>query len=260
MNISAQIMKLRKQKGITQKELAAVLGVTDQAVSKWESAVCCPDIQLLPVIAEYFGVSVDELMGLDRRSREADFHDISEEIKRLFRQSDKSELSTLAFRLAAILHEGVSSKGYDHIPWGTSVSESDDDRFMNWGGSVCAENDGETAYVGSALFFGSHQYWKEISPAEINLIWNKLGKLSDKHSLKVIFAIYELTLGGMDSYVGLDEIAEKSRLSAGDVEAALKGLDVSVTDHERGERYRLSGALMYVPAMLRMLCIGFGLS
>lgn len=260
MNISAQIIKLRKQKGITQKELAAVLGVTDQAVSKWESEICCPDIQLLPDIAEYFEVSVDELMGLDRKPRTADLRDISEEIKSLFRQSDKSELSTLAFRLAAVLHEGISSGGYDSgIPWGKSVSESDDGRFKGWGGSICAENDGETAYVGSSLFFSSHKFWKEISSEEINIIRGKLGKLSDKNSLKVIFAIYELTLNDIDGYVGIDEIAEKSRLSVSDVEAALKGLDVSVMDSEQGERYRLSGAFMYVPAMLRTLCEGFGL-
>ncbi len=65
IKINEQIAFLRKQKGLTQKELAVALGVTDQAVSKWESAQCCPDIQLLPDIADYFGVSIDELMGHD---------------------------------------------------------------------------------------------------------------------------------------------------------------------------------------------------
>lgn len=209
--------------------------IADQAVSKWESDICCPDIQLLPDIAEYFGVSVDELMGLDHKAKSADFRDISEEIKSLFRQADKRELPTLAFRPAALVHEGVSSRGYESIPWGKSVSESDDDRFKGWGGSVCAENSGETAYVGSSLFFSSHQYWKEIFAEEINIIWGKLGKLSDKNLLKVLFAIYELTLNDIDRYVGIDEIADKSRLSVGDAEAALKGLDVSVAGNEHGE-------------------------
>lgn len=61
--LNEQIASLRKEKGITQEELAQALGVTNQAVSKWESAQCCPDIQLLPDIADYFGVSIDELMG-----------------------------------------------------------------------------------------------------------------------------------------------------------------------------------------------------
>ena len=48
IKINEQIAFLRKQKGLTQEELAGVLGITNQAVSKWESAQCCPDIQLLP--------------------------------------------------------------------------------------------------------------------------------------------------------------------------------------------------------------------
>lgn len=63
IKINEQIIFLRKQKGMTQEEVASALGVTNQAVSKWESAQCCPDIQLLPAIAELFEVTIDELMG-----------------------------------------------------------------------------------------------------------------------------------------------------------------------------------------------------
>ena len=65
LKINEQIMALRKRKGITQGELADVLGVSNQSVSKWESGQCCPDIQLLPTLAAYFEVSIDELMGLE---------------------------------------------------------------------------------------------------------------------------------------------------------------------------------------------------
>ena len=65
LKIHEQIVSLRKQKGITQGELADVLGVSNQAVSKWESAQSCPDIQLLPELAKYFGVSIDQLMGVE---------------------------------------------------------------------------------------------------------------------------------------------------------------------------------------------------
>ena len=63
IRISEQICVLRKQKGITQKKLAEALGVTTQAVSKWENARSWPDIQLLPDIAKIFDVSIDELFG-----------------------------------------------------------------------------------------------------------------------------------------------------------------------------------------------------
>lgn len=62
--VKLKIAELRKEKGIGQQELADVLGVSFQAVSKWETGITMPDIMLLPNIAEYFGISVDELLGL----------------------------------------------------------------------------------------------------------------------------------------------------------------------------------------------------
>ena len=63
IQIHERIAFFRKQKGMTQIELARALGVSNQAVSKWEAARCCPDIQLLPDIADCFGITVDELLG-----------------------------------------------------------------------------------------------------------------------------------------------------------------------------------------------------
>lgn len=62
--VKLTISELRKSKGIGQQELADVLGVSFQSVSKWENGITMPDITLLPSIAEYFNVSVDELLGL----------------------------------------------------------------------------------------------------------------------------------------------------------------------------------------------------
>lgn len=57
------ISTLRKEKGLTQKELADQLNITDKAVSKWERDAACPDTQLIPKLAEIFGVSIEELMN-----------------------------------------------------------------------------------------------------------------------------------------------------------------------------------------------------
>ena len=62
MNIGNNIAALRKEKGITQEELSNILGVSAQAVSKWENNSSCPDVALLPDIADYFGVTVDALL------------------------------------------------------------------------------------------------------------------------------------------------------------------------------------------------------
>ena len=60
--IGNRIQKFRKEKGMTQEELAEKLGVSSQAVSKWENDASCPDITLLPELCRSLGVTTDELL------------------------------------------------------------------------------------------------------------------------------------------------------------------------------------------------------
>ncbi len=69
MEIGNQIKALRTQRGITQEDLAVQLGVSAQAVSKWERNAATPDIQLLPALSAYFGVTIDELFALSDETR-----------------------------------------------------------------------------------------------------------------------------------------------------------------------------------------------
>ena len=62
MTIGKRIALLRKEKGLTQEELAQHMGVSGQAVSKWENDQTCPDISALPRLARLLGVTVDELL------------------------------------------------------------------------------------------------------------------------------------------------------------------------------------------------------
>ncbi|MBE5815731.1 MAG: helix-turn-helix domain-containing protein [Clostridiales bacterium] len=64
MDMGNKIRKLRYKASLTQEQLAERLGVSAQAVSKWENAVAMPDITLLPQLAEVFGISIDELFDL----------------------------------------------------------------------------------------------------------------------------------------------------------------------------------------------------
>ena len=67
MNIGNKIRELRKQQGITQEQLAESIGISFQAVSKWENNIALPDITLAPVLASYFGVSMDELFDFNQK-------------------------------------------------------------------------------------------------------------------------------------------------------------------------------------------------
>lgn len=69
LEIGKQIKALRIQKGITQEELANSIGISYQAVSKWENGVTMPDIQLLPSLSIYFGVTIDELFQLTEEAQ-----------------------------------------------------------------------------------------------------------------------------------------------------------------------------------------------
>lgn len=60
--IGNRIAKFRKAKGMTQEELASIMGVSSQAVSKWENDASCPDISLLPQLCKTLGVTTDELL------------------------------------------------------------------------------------------------------------------------------------------------------------------------------------------------------
>jgi len=61
--LAERILALRKEKGLTQEALAGQLGVSFQAVSKWENGQSCPDIALLPLLADIFAVPIDSLFG-----------------------------------------------------------------------------------------------------------------------------------------------------------------------------------------------------
>ncbi|MGL4623458.1 MAG: helix-turn-helix domain-containing protein [Culicoidibacterales bacterium] len=67
--VGKRIANYRKEKGLTQEDVATALGISAQAVSKWENDLTCPDIMLLIPLAQFFHVSVDTLLGNDSTAR-----------------------------------------------------------------------------------------------------------------------------------------------------------------------------------------------
>lgn len=79
------VAALRKEKGMTQQELADKMFVTDKAVSKWERDLSYPDVDSIPRLAEIFGISVDELMQVKTESTRRGRKDFRSQMSLIFR-------------------------------------------------------------------------------------------------------------------------------------------------------------------------------
>ena len=95
LNIAGNLKRLRKQRAITQEDLANFIGVSFQAVSKWEREEGYPDITILPVIANFFDVSLDELVGMNEIKNQVKLEEIKEHHNKLTSQGKIKEAITL---------------------------------------------------------------------------------------------------------------------------------------------------------------------
>lgn len=82
--IGQQIALLRRQKGVTQEQVARAVGVSAPAVSKWEAGQSCPDIALLMPLARYFGVTVDRLLGYQEQLSRAEADQLAKDCRAAF--------------------------------------------------------------------------------------------------------------------------------------------------------------------------------
>ena len=92
LNLGQKIRELRRRDGRTQEALAESIGVTSQAVSRWESNGGYPDMEMIPSIANYFGVSIDELFGYNNeRSKKID--ELANKIDQMNYQNNGEDLN-----------------------------------------------------------------------------------------------------------------------------------------------------------------------
>lgn len=108
LKIGKQIRKLRLEHKMTQEELAELLGVSFQAVSKWENEQSLPDLTMLPVLADFFRVSMDELMGYCGKTRQ-------KEIEKLSVRAWECRVAGDMAKATAILREGLSRYPGDEV-------------------------------------------------------------------------------------------------------------------------------------------------
>ena len=183
IRINEQIAFLRRGKGITQETLAKHLNVTNQTVSKWEAGQCYPDIQLLPEIADFFGVSLDELLG---HTTENGLESLCLALKNHFTALPGEECFDHAYRLAAQLHEIIVTDGYKkHLPW--TEKNYAEESMAHWGLSASSELPGNSLRNGNTILFTRNEGYAGPKASELRKIQSALKTLSDRKALKVFF-------------------------------------------------------------------------
>jgi len=253
VKLNEQIAYLRKQKGMTQEELAGRLGVTNQSVSKWESAQCCPDIGLLPEIADIFGVSIDTLMG---REKQESFEEIGWKLKAYLENAVPEVIFRDAFRTSVLLHEVLCWKAYDldSGPWGMERNYWLEDPPHKWDFSAANSPFGSTVYAGGGIHMASNQAYTAPGQPQILELSMQLKRLAKLGTLRVLYALYSLTADDFDRYVSLAAICTESKMTVEEVLDAMEDLELTVQESETGELlYRIDGSRMHIPVLLMML-------
>lgn len=92
ISIGKNLIKLRKEMQITQEQLADYIGVSKAAVSKWETELNFPDVSLLPLLASYFNVTIDTLMGYEAQLSRHDVCLLYARLSKRFAQDDFNEV------------------------------------------------------------------------------------------------------------------------------------------------------------------------
>ena len=155
--LGKRISARRKALGLTQDALAEQLGLTAQAVSKWESDQCCPDVMLLPRIADIFETTVDALFGRGAQPKnEADLSATKKRTHIFLGDSGKASctaptpgwpddniLRVVVYVGQNMVCGGLAEKGWQYfvvIPDIKSVGVKDDSRYEGWPAIIRAVN------------------------------------------------------------------------------------------------------------------------
>ena len=245
MKLAENLQLLRKQKGKTQEELAEVFNVSSQSISKWELGINCPDITMLPKIADYFKVSIDELLGYKPMSS---INSIYIDVKSLI-DSSSNKIDD-AYKIARLAVSCIHDKERTQAE---NLLVGKRDYSLSYG----QEKSGITICSDESVFISSFIDLRDYDITTIRKVANYLNKISDLNSLKVIFGLFNLHVKNqeLDSF-SIQEIVEETKLDEEHVNKVLNNIDVVFDQNEFNktgiEKYTLAH-LDQVPLLVTLL-------
>ncbi len=215
IKLAENLQFLRKQKGATQEEISEVFGVSPQSVSKWELGINFPDITMLPSIADYYGISIDELLGYKPITS---LNSLYIMIKSFIETSD--EKLDDAYKISRL---AVASMHKQEQKQAERLLNNKRDYSLSFG----QYNDGMTIVGDQSVFVTSFKDLRKYDITTMRKVSKYLNKISDLNTIKVLFTLFDLQIHGSENtYYSVEEISDKCKMSCDAVSKALNNLDV----------------------------------
>ncbi|MBR6676893.1 MAG: helix-turn-helix transcriptional regulator [Clostridia bacterium] len=238
INLSKNIADLRKQKGITQEQLAQALNISPQAVSKWETNTSQPDTQTLPLIAEYFEVSIDYLYYGQDYAYSDIYNKIFDKIAihpQMSEESFKDALNVFAFA-----HHGLSrwnNKNRDPIMYDEPL------HLSNENGLSLLSGKGYGAII-------KRNFFENIDLSTVEFAEKLFPALTEKDNLLVCLTIISM------SDISFGELIEKLNFDEASLRAALDKLISAKIVVEKKSKHKSLGFTYEIDSMYHTcLCI-----
>ena len=259
MSISKNIAKYRKIKGFTQEELGSMLGVTNQAVSKWESAVSMPDVMMLPQIACALDVSLEQLYGIEKNAS-------SEKVKRsdFYENANRTLISLLYDQIGEwLLFPRVNAKNTPELveaaknPATGKIDKINEEKSFK----LYSMSSG-FAYISNELSIVVPEYdvFNAAEAFKNRETTSVLKKLADPTVNKIMSYMYAETFGEKEAYIKaawnvekefvFEDILQKCDVSEDALEEGLDKLAMLKIIEKRANKY-----VLYKPKLVQLAAI-----
>lgn len=235
IKLAENLQLLRKEKGLTQEQVAEIFNVTNQAVSKWELGLSSPDITLLPEFAKFYQVTVDELLGYKPITS---INNIYIELHSYLTSiEDDGELIDAVYRICRLAGSCTSKKESNAAQKLINGNYGNNMSILQTYGE---EYGGVLTHDINSMLVSSYKNFPRTDISEIRTIYKVLSRLRDMNVLKVLVTLFEnANKTNLFHGMTIGEISKETNLTAEEVYDAMNNLDVKLNEESKEERWFL---------------------